>query len=344
MGIGDKMSYLNYYSNAIINNRLQKLSEAIIHKQLNPYSVLLKAATKTGDVSATFNAINEAVDNTDWWDKEAERIRASRDKSWDDYIKTHEKEEPTKDVPTLTAMLKNVVNELINKHGFNGNKINSLLSQAIKDAEAVPGAGTYTAKQEYPANYKNTANAGGQIDADLAKQLGIGNWDYGDDESGEPQVNHPKTDRSQAEEPVLPSWFNQMTSAEKAWYNKLSPNQKRQFITAHDQKISNSNGVASAGDKYIDPNSQDFKQVKDIAYYKKNRNPWMTDDPSTLKASAGLWNRHLIRQQLQKNLGDWGDQPLPDFDDLLQKDNHKVVGNMLKEWCNMAGIKSKKGK
>lgn len=319
------------YSNSIVDHRLRQLAEAIESNGLSLYSVLLKAAMKTDLVASTFNAINEDYTRKQVMDKWKHLTQ-------DDDEPVSRPQAPA-GVSDLTATLKNIVGQLATKYGMDDHKINTLVSQAVKDARN-PGVGTYTAAAAYPAGMKaeKPIDVGaGSIDPELAKKLGLGTWNYGDEEEDDENPAH-------VEKESLPSWFGDMTKGEQEWYSKLTPNQRRQFIARHDQTVRGDNdGFGTAGNKYL--TGDDLEQAKALA--NQRQRPWMKDKDATLRASAGLLNRHKIRQRLQKDIEDWRDEDLPSlpaFDDLLHKDHHKRTGGILNEWCHLAGIKENKKK
>ncbi len=344
------MKSFNAYLKTIRESKLRQLAEAIVRNNLNPYSVLLKAAVKTGDIASVYNAINE-----DWRDDAANQFRNQRFAA---YAAERQRNQPPKeeeqpsgsnlpgDVNGLTSMLKSIIGELSFKHGLDDAKINALVSQAIQDAKA-QGTSSFTVAPDYSgAGGSQTMDVGGnQIDPELAKKLGLGVWSTGDETPDAGQQDQEKDAPAAQQQPPSienPSWYGQMTNAERAWFDKLkqeNPEAAKQFISMHDQ--------GHAGDAYLKPGSPEWHQAQALA--SQRHRGWMTDRDATFRATAGLMNRQNIRQKLAKLYGKGGDwegeaKPLDNFDDLLHKDHTKQDGSIFAEWCHMAGIKEEKKK
>lgn len=296
MGIGVK------YYNLLLNNKINQLAEAIICNRRNPYEVLMESAMEANlFVTDVLNVLQEEIESA-WRARvgdSASQYAQSLDAKW---AKRMSGNKPSESIGTLARDLRKIIDTLVTKYNISDGQISQFVANAIKAVN--PGKPSVNSPTPPPT----------------------------------PSVNSPTpsaTPSTQSTSMPKPSFYNQMTYAERGWYDNLSPDQKQQFVMRHDQMT----GKGRAGDIFIDPKHKDFKDVQKIASGMKGRNSWITDDDATFKAAAGLWNRHKIRQDLQKAYKKWGEDPLPDFDDLLHKDNVNNVGNIMNEWSKLAGIK-----
>lgn len=223
------------------------------------------------------------------------------------------------DVESLTKSLRDSIQLLTSKYGMTDEQINDLVSQAMGVMNK-PHVSNVSASS--PDNYGQNIDARANYDASFANF----------------SVDAREELPSEEEKIENPKWYDQMTYAEKVWFDKLkkdNPEAARQFIYMTNQQ----------GNANLTPGSDEWRQAQELA--QRRHKHWMQDRDATFMATAGLLNRQKVRKRLQKLYGPGGSwegeaKPLEDFDDLLQKDHVDNVGKVFNEWCYLAGVKNGK--
>jgi hypothetical protein len=338
----------------------------IVRKRLNSYAILLKSAMETGMVSQVYNAINESDDGGWILNKNLahhQRFQASaaaHRQAEEEAERKKPKPQPSnlpEDVPGLSKMLGDVIDELMAQHGVGEDQVNKLVSQAIHNAKYPPDVTNGPGFPGGDFSKMGDSKPLGPVDVSGMMSGGYGD-DPGDDESeeehpdghpehpGEPATTtSPGGSAAAARTVQKPEWYGQMTNAERAWFDKLSvdnPEAAQQYVAWVNMRHTGKND-------YLEPGSEDWHQAQIIADRTHKRNPWMQDRDATFRASAGLLGRQKVRQKLAKLYGKGGDwegeaPPLDDFDHLLHQDHKKNPGNFMNEWCYLAGVKEEKKK
>lgn len=351
------MGSLTQYSNLMLNSKLRQLAEMSIQKNRSPFLALVEASGKTNvPIKSVLNVLSE------WWGDNNDidfEAAAKRSAFFNRGMKnrpakaapvaqaappeSHGSEIP-QDVNGLTNMLKQIVQSLSIDHKISPDQINKLVSQATQGM-ATKSVDTGGAKMPDGAKLGDfgtgsfTGDEGGSsMSPEMMKQ-------FGTQSIYAPNAEDPSQMKPAPAAPAAnPAWYNQMTNAERAWFDNLkktNPEAARQFTLRHD--------VGKSGDAVLQQGSPEWNQAQEIARRTRERNPWMTDDKATFNAAAGLVNRHKIRQDLSKLYGKGGDwegdaSPMDNFDDLLHKDHTKNLGSIMNEWCHLAGVKEERKK
>lgn len=306
---------MNRYSDLVLDNRLRALSKAILESRRNPRACLLEAAMFIGDsrligkvynLSESFLGLGRQIGgpgiNTNLGGFHFPEPPPQKAPE-----APAPKEAPAPaNVEELKAKLKDVIVGLM-KQGVAEKDINDMVATVFKHLTPPP-----IMKPE----------------------------DFGDPAAPEADYDPtiPAKKKRVPTDPVKPSWYDHMTNAEKAWYEALPPDQKKRFVGMHDRD----HGGVIAGHQNVAP--EDHGEVDKIANGIASRSGGKINPKDAWVKAAGIWNRHKIRQQMAGKIrsGRAGTPLAAGYEDLLHKDHKKHAGQILDEWCLLAGIEPEK--
>lgn len=138
-----------------------------------------------------------------------------------------------------------------------------------------------------------------------------------------------------------------MGAAEMAKFKKMSPSQQKRFLGMMQQRMGGTKDDPASGyaaaDAPISP--EDHEEVNKIASELQNRRErsgkGRLDDREAWAQAAGRFNRHKIQKKMLHKRQNRGGAILQgnDFDDTMPYQDHRNnLGNILNEWCKLAGI------
>lgn len=306
---------ISRYNELMLENNLRRLARGIVENGRDARSVMLEAAMSLDDNRLVSHLYNELLGwNRQPFNSPVPSSNIGKTSFADKYGKPKEPEpEAAPEVTPKTAddlkgELKSVIVNLM-KAGFKEKDINDFVAATIK-AITPP----LSVKDSTPDDFADPAGADGAEVADA-----------------------PGKKKRVPTDPAKPAWYGHMTNSERAWYDALPPDQKKRFIGMHDKDV----GGTAMGNLNVPP--EEHHEVDKIANDIASRNKGINPTDAWIRA-AGIWNRHKIRQKMAGPIraGREGTPLSGDFEDLLHKDHRKRAGQILDEWCLLAGIEPEK--